>query len=151
MQFFLSDENATQNLAKSFSEFVQKGQIIFLRGDLGVGKSSFARYFIREKMSDPELDVVSPTFSLVQFYESADAELVHADLYRLKSEDELLELSLHDYLLNGILLIEWPEIAQNFLPQPDYDLFFSIHGNGRYVKIQSNNTALTEQLQRNFT
>ncbi len=86
-----------------------KGDVVFLKGTLGVGKSFFARSFIRALAKNPKLEVPSPTFTLVQIYEDLKIPVWHFDLYRLESSDEVFEIGLDEALSEGISLIEWPE------------------------------------------
>jgi tRNA threonylcarbamoyladenosine biosynthesis protein TsaE len=111
----LSDEIATATLAARISELAEAGDIIALKGDLGTGKTTFARGFIRARGSEEE--VPSPTFTLVQIYELAPAAIWHFDLYRLKSPEEVWELGIEDAFNEGISLIEWPERLGPLLPR----------------------------------
>jgi tRNA threonylcarbamoyladenosine biosynthesis protein TsaE len=86
--------------------YLDRGDCVALYGDLGAGKSSFARAIIRE-LSGPQ-DVPSPTFTLVQVYETPKGHLAHFDLYRIKHAEEVFELG-WDEAHNGIVLVEWPE------------------------------------------
>jgi tRNA threonylcarbamoyladenosine biosynthesis protein TsaE len=111
----LPDEAATAALAARISGLAAPGDIIALKGDLGAGKTSFARAFIRSLGGEEE--VPSPTFTLVQIYELAAAAVWHFDLYRLKSAEEAWELGIEDAFSEGISLIEWPERMGSLLPQ----------------------------------
>jgi tRNA threonylcarbamoyladenosine biosynthesis protein TsaE len=111
----LPDEAATAALAARISGLAAPGDIIALKGDLGAGKTSFARAFIRSRGGEEE--VPSPTFTLVQIYELAEAAVWHLDLYRLKSAEEAWELGIEDAFSEGISLIEWPERLEALLPQ----------------------------------
>jgi N-acetylmuramate 1-kinase len=103
------------HFAGSLSLLVQAGDVITLGGDLGAGKSTFARGLIRALAQDPQLDVPSPTYTLMQYYETARLSVVHADLYRLKSVDELDELGWEEGSAGALLLIEWPEKITHLL------------------------------------
>lgn len=92
----------------------QVGDVIGLKGTLGVGKSFFAKNFVNS-LSEKPIEVLSPTFNLVYSYETKKGEVFHFDLYRLKSADELENIGFFDALKSGICLIEWPEIAADFL------------------------------------
>ncbi len=100
-------ELGTTQLASAFAELVRPGDIVLLSGDLGAGKSFFARCLLRILAQDPELEVPSPTFSLVQPYQLQAMNCLHADLYRLSDESEAEELGLFDG--NDLMLIEWPD------------------------------------------
>ncbi len=96
-------------------KIVKIGDIFCLNGNLGAGKSFFARKFINS-LTTAEIDISSPTFNLLNIYEiNNDLTIYHYDLYRLEDEEELEELALRDAFINGITLIEWPKIAQNYL------------------------------------
>jgi tRNA threonylcarbamoyladenosine biosynthesis protein TsaE len=112
----LPDETATQALARSLAALANSGEQLALIGDLGTGKTVFARAFIRA-LCGADIEVPSPTFTIVQTYDAKDGrELFHFDLYRLESPDEALELDIDDAFANGISLIEWPERLGSFLP-----------------------------------
>lgn len=106
-RFKILSENGTKELAIAFAKLVDVGDIILLSGDLGAGKSFFARCLIRALANDPNLEVPSPTFALVQPYQFADMNCLHADLYRLSDESEAEELGLFDG--DNLMLIEWPD------------------------------------------
>lgn len=110
-------EEETADLAKRFAGSLPARQILFLEGDLGAGKSVFARALIRELVNDPDLTVPSPTFNLLQVYETPEFPIWHYDLYRLKEPDEIEELSWDDALSSGIVLIEWPEKLEHLKPE----------------------------------
>src|ERR1700724_308472 len=96
----LPDEGATAAFAARISGLAAPGDIIALKGDLGAGKTTFARAFIRSRGGEEE--VPSPTFTLVQIYELAEAAVWHLDLYRLKSAEEAWELGIEDAFSEGI-------------------------------------------------
>ena len=110
----LPDEAATAAFAARISELAEVGDVIALKGDLGCGKTSFARSFIRARGGAEE--VPSPTFTLVQIYELTPAAIWHFDLYRIKSSEEAWELGIEDAFSEGISLIEWPERLGPLLP-----------------------------------
>ena len=104
------------SLAEKIADESQKGAVIGLVGTLGSGKSFFAKHFINF-LSEKKTEVLSPTFNLVYSYETKKGEVFHFDLYRLKNPEELENIGFFDALRFGICLIEWPEIAQDFLPK----------------------------------
>src|SRR6516164_1301002 len=120
--FDLPDERAMVALAARISALAAPGDIIALKGDLGAGKTSFARGFIRARGG--EEDVPSPTFTLVQIYELGGMAIWHFDLYRLKSPDEAWELGIEDAFSEGISLIEWPERLGPLLPKHRLEIIF---------------------------
>jgi tRNA threonylcarbamoyladenosine biosynthesis protein TsaE len=111
----LPDEAATAVFAARISALAAAGDIIALKGDLGAGKTSFAREFIRARGGVEE--VPSPTFTLVQVYEIGCVAIWHFDLYRLESPEEAWELGIEDAFSEGISLIEWPERLGALLPR----------------------------------
>src|SRR5438067_11898845 len=111
----LPDENATAALAARIAALARPGDVIALEGELGAGKTSFARAFIRARGGAEE--VPSPTFTLVQTYELADGAIWHFDCYRLRDPEEAWELGIEDAFQDGISLIEWPERLGPLLPK----------------------------------
>jgi tRNA threonylcarbamoyladenosine biosynthesis protein TsaE len=112
----LPDEAATAALAARISALVAPGDIIALKGDLGAGKTSFARAFIRARC-DMHEEVPSPTFTLVQIYQADALAIWHFDLYRLNRAEEAWELGIEEAFASGVSLIEWPELLESLLPQ----------------------------------
>lgn len=103
----LPDADATARLGAALAPLLAPGDAVLLKGPLGMGKSTLARGLIRA-LTRPDEDVPSPTFTLVQFYES-DPPIAHFDLYRLTRPEEAVEIGLDDALDRGAVLIEWPE------------------------------------------
>src|SRR6516162_10934706 len=118
----LPDEAATAAFAARISALAATGDIIALKGDLGAGKTTFARGFIRARGGTEE--VPSPTFTLVQIYDLGSAVVWHFDLYRLKSPEEAWELGIEDAFSEGISLIEWPERLGPLLPRRRLEIEF---------------------------
>jgi tRNA threonylcarbamoyladenosine biosynthesis protein TsaE len=110
----LPNEDATAALAARIAALARAGDVIALKGELGAGKTSFARAFIRARGGSE--DVPSPTFTLVQVYELDDAAIWHFDAYRLRDPDEAWELGIEDAFCGGISLIEWPERLGSLVP-----------------------------------
>jgi len=119
----LPDENATAALAARLAAAAVPGDVLALAGDLGAGKTSFARAFIRARGGDEA--VPSPTFTLVQIYDLPGGAIWHFDLYRLRHADEIWELGIEDALRDGISLIEWPERIAGLLPKSRLDIAFA--------------------------
>ncbi len=120
MIYNTSSENETIEVATSFATLLNTGDIILLKGDLGMGKSVFSRAIIRHLTKSPDLNVPSPTFTLVQTYDTTDPKtgtLWHFDLYRLKSPEELYEIGWEDALTSGVILVEWPERLDYLTPR----------------------------------
>ena len=118
--------NALQNQAESLAVAVGFPCCILLWGDMGVGKTTFSKAFIRSLLKDNKTEVPSPTFTLVQTYQTDKGEIWHSDLYRLKSAEEILELGLLEALKTSICLIEWPDRLQNYLPNRRIDVYLSV-------------------------
>ena len=114
----------TRSLASKLALGAKRGDCYCLSGDLGAGKTEFARSFIRARMG-AEVKVTSPTFNILQIYE-ADIPIYHFDLYRLKSEGELMEIGLEEALEKGICLIEWPQVAETVLPAERVNIHIDI-------------------------
>jgi tRNA threonylcarbamoyl adenosine modification protein YjeE len=100
----------------------RRGDAFALSGELGAGKTSFARAFVRALLDDPYAEVPSPTFTLVQTYHAARFAVAHFDLYRLESPDEAEELGFDEVLERGAAVIEWPERAPHLLPASRLDI-----------------------------
>jgi tRNA threonylcarbamoyl adenosine modification protein YjeE len=116
LTFVLSSESQTVQWAAALATRCVQGDCILLKGDLGAGKTAFARGFIQALCGEQE-EVTSPTFTLMQEYHTrAGQPLWHFDLYRLKNAAELEQLGMDDALTHGMTLIEWPEIAEERLP-----------------------------------
>jgi N-acetylmuramate 1-kinase len=113
----LKNEAETLAFAASLALAVSGEDVITLSGDLGAGKSTFARALIRALAGDDALEVPSPTYAILQSYDTPRMGVVHADLYRLKSADELYDIGWDEAANGALLLIEWPERLGDFLPQ----------------------------------
>ena len=111
-------------LAKKISTECSEREIITLSGPLGVGKSTFAKYFIKYFLNE-EIDVTSPTYTIVQRYSSNQrSEVWHMDFYRLKNDTNVDDLDLHEAFEKAVCLIEWPEKLNHIIPQKRIDLNF---------------------------
>jgi tRNA threonylcarbamoyladenosine biosynthesis protein TsaE len=104
----LPDLAATEALAKCLASVAHPGDCICLEGSLGAGKTAFARAFLRAATADPQLDVPSPSFTLVQIYDTGIGPVFHYDLWRLEGSASMAELDWED-ALDGIVLVEWPD------------------------------------------
>jgi len=134
----LADETATQALAAKLAAAAACPAFIALRGDLGAGKTAFARAFIRALPGTaPDEDVPSPTFTLVQTYDSTSGPVWHFDLYRIERPSELRELGWDDAIDDGICLVEWPEKAEAALPDDRLEVVITrgAHESARHVKV----------------
>jgi tRNA threonylcarbamoyl adenosine modification protein YjeE len=107
---FLPDDAATAALGAELAASLKPGDLVLLEGDLGAGKTALARAIIRALAGDPDLEVPSPTFALVQPYRAGEHDVLHADLYRIGDPREIDELGLLDDA-QAIVLVEWAERA----------------------------------------
>ena len=149
-RFELPDEAATAALARALAALLRPGDVVSLSGELGAGKTSFARALINalpRSDDDGEEEVPSPTFTLVQVYARAPAPVWHFDLYRIESPEELFELGLEEALAEGITLIEWPERMGAMRPAHALELalHFGSSPSQRWAEL-SGDDAWTERL-----
>ncbi|CAN7635211.1 tRNA (adenosine(37)-N6)-threonylcarbamoyltransferase complex ATPase subunit type 1 TsaE [Rhizobium sp. LjRoot254] len=145
--YFLADDEATRALGEDLALTVKPGDCLALSGDLGAGKSSLARALIRAIAGDDELEVPSPTFTLVQSYD-LKYQVAHFDLYRLADESELAELGLDEALERGVVLIEWPDKAGSALPGDAIRIEISHEGAGRRLKLDVGEGRFADRLTR---
>lgn len=133
----LADAEATDALGADLAAQLKPGDLVLLVGDLGAGKTALARAIIRTLAGDPDLDVPSPTFALVQPYDSPRGAILHADLYRLGDPREVDELGLADNP-DAIVLVEWPERAPELFAAASLIIELAIPpgGEGRTVTLR---------------
>ncbi len=137
-QFHLEGEAETEALARRLSLWAKPGLLIALHGEVGAGKSTFARAFIRALFKPGfDTDVPSPTFSLIQTYDETRVLVFHADLYRVKSADEISELGLDELLQTHIGLIEWPERLASPLTEDVLHVTLSGRGESRDAELNA--------------
>src|SRR5687767_1251922 len=111
----LADEQDTERLVVDIAAALEPGDLVTLSGDLGAGKTTFARAMIRHVADDPAIPVPSPTFPLMQIYELPRFPVVHVDLYRLDAPGDLAELGFDDLPEGAVMMMEWPDRALGFL------------------------------------
>jgi tRNA threonylcarbamoyladenosine biosynthesis protein TsaE len=133
----------TKAVALRIRENLQNGDIILLKGEIGAGKSHFARSLIQAAMDKVE-DVPSPTFTLVQTYDTLTGSIWHADLYRLSDQSEVFELGLIDAFGNDIVLIEWPDRLGYLEPQDALTIELVILENDKREIIFSTSSCMWE-------
>ena len=130
----------TIKLAKKFSQILKKGDVVFLYGEIGVGKTTFIKHIINnfQKNNDIKLtEVTSPTFNLVNEYDSGDLIIHHYDLFRLKNIQEINNIGLLENIKKNLTLIEWPEKIEKMIKNR-ISLFFEYENDydRRFIKIQ---------------
>ena len=137
MKIALSDAEATTRLGQVIAPLLAAGDSVLLYGPLGMGKSTLARGLIRA-LTSPDEDVPSPTFTLVQFYDS-ETPVAHFDLYRLTRPEEAFEIGLDEALDEGCAVIEWPErlgeAPERFLGPDRLTLIIAEDGDGRLATV----------------
>ena len=126
----LADETATEQLGATLAARLKPGDVVGLKGGLGAGKTTLARAILRAASGDPMLIVPSPTFTLVEVYETGRGTYWHFDLYRLEKPEQVFELGWEDARADGIVLLEWPERLGPLLPR-HLSVTLEIVGDGR--------------------
>lgn len=144
----LAGLKATHKLAQCLAQIAKAGDVIALSGDLGAGKTEFARAFIRT-LADPDEDVPSPTFTLVQTYETDTVEIWHFDLYRLEHPEDVFELGIEEALHEAVSLIEWPDHMGTYIPRDRLEVRLSVTKgkNHRQAELVPHNTDWSERLR----
>jgi len=122
-------EEETQKFARDLSKLLAQGDVLLLQGDLGMGKTVFSRSLIRALCGDEQLDVPSPTFTLVQSYDSPKGTIWHFDLYRLSDSSEIYEIGWEEAIADGVVLVEWPERLGTLKPKDAIEITLSGHKN----------------------
>jgi len=129
----LSSLKDTKKLSEKISKIIKVDDIIFLYGEIGVGKTTFVRFLINQLEVVNKInksDILSPTFNIVYDYEIKKIKILHFDLYRLKKYKDILELGMFENSENNIIIVEWPELIEP-KPQDRIDIFFE------YSKLES--------------
>ena len=109
----ITSEKLTKELAKKFTKYLKGGEFIFLYGEMGVGKTTFVKYFINEFQTLhnlPQTEVTSPTFSLLNEYQVKDMRIKHYDLFRINRKEDINNLDIFENDNKLITLIEWPQL-----------------------------------------
>ena len=134
----LSSENKTEEIAIRILKKLKPGDIVFLYGEMGVGKTTFVRYLINEfqkKNQLKQIEVTSPTFNLLNEYQINQMKINHYDLFRLKSAEELKNLDLFMDTANSITIIEWPQIIKE-KPKNLIELIFKYENDHKKRSVQ---------------
>ncbi len=144
----LPDEAASERLAASLAMLAGQGDLIALEGDLGTGKTTIARSFVRSLADNPALEVPSPTFTLVQTYDLNGASVAHMDFYRLEEAAEIDELGIDEALDAGPVIVEWPSRAGDLLPSGGLLIVLTETDGGRSAHLTSGSESWTERLAK---
>ena len=128
-----NSENDTKNFAKQLAKELNKGDIVILSGDLGVGKTKFVEGFLSNFNLEDEIS--SPTFNIVNEYQKDDVIIYHFDVYRLQDSSEFYELGGEEFFDNGICLIEWGEIIEDAIPDSHITVLFERDSNLENTRI----------------
>lgn len=132
---FLADTSATEQFGAELWGSLPKPAVVFLQGDLGAGKTTLVRAYLRAAGFTGA--VKSPTYTLVEEYAINDGNVFHFDLYRLSDPEELEWIGIRDYFdAAAVCFIEWPDKGHGFLPAPDYIISLLPEGNGRRLNIE---------------
>ena len=124
----ITSEKSTIELAEKLTSYIKGGEYIFLHGEMGVGKTTFVKYFINKFQTDEQLkltEVTSPTFNLLNEYETNHFIIKHYDLFRIKNSSEIKDLDIFEKGEKNITLVEWPQLLKNSNEAKKIDLFFT--------------------------
>ena len=130
----LPDEAATEQLGATLAQRLKPGDVVALIGGLGAGKTTLARAILRAASGDAAMVVPSPTFTLVEVYDTPRGTFWHFDLYRLEQPEQVFELGWEEALAEGIVLIEWPERLGPLLPK-HLSVSLEVDGDGRQAHL----------------
>ena len=136
-KFFLNSLADTEKLAKKISKIIKNGVCLCLNGKLGIGKTTLVKFILKHRM-DKKINVNSPTFSLVNVYETNNLRVWHYNLYRLNHKSEIYNLDI-ELALRDCTIIEWPEIIEDILPNDRINIYFDeINSTSIEISILSN-------------
>ena len=134
--FFLPDEAATERLGAALAARLRPRDTVALEGGLGAGKTTLARAILRAAAGTPDLVVPSPTFTLVEVYDTARGAFWHFDLYRLEAPEQVFELGWEEARADGVALVEWADRLGPLLPADRLAITLSTEGTGRRAHLQ---------------
>ena len=149
--FNINSVKKTQIIASSLYQVSMLGDMFALYGDIGVGKTTFIKYFINQAIN--KVNVTSPSYNLYFKYNSSKAPIYHMDAWRLECENEILNLGIHDYFQEAIFLIEWAEKVESFLPTNKLKINMNYKNNLRSISFYGNETwkkRLRKKFSRDF-
>ncbi|TAJ38962.1 MAG: tRNA (adenosine(37)-N6)-threonylcarbamoyltransferase complex ATPase subunit type 1 TsaE [Reyranella sp.] len=132
----LPDEAATERLGAALAERLRPRDVVALVGGLGAGKTTLARAILRAASGEPALIVPSPTFTLVEVYDTPRGAFWHFDLYRMEEPEQVFELGWEEARTDGIALVEWAERLGPLLPHERLTVTLSIEGEGRRATLE---------------
>jgi len=140
----ITSEKSTRELAEKLTLYFKGGEYVFLHGEMGVGKTTFVKYFINKFQTDEKLkltEVTSPTFNLLNEYETNHFMIKHYDLFRIKNSSEIKDLDIFERDEKIITLVEWPKLLKDSNKAKKIDLFFTYENelNNRTVQIKGLN------------
>ena len=140
LRLYLKDEAVTVQRGQQLAASLSPGLVVFLHGELGAGKTTFARGVLRGLGHVGA--VKSPTYTLVEPYTAASPALYHFDLYRLGDPQELEYMGVRDYFADDtVVMMEWPERGAGFLPPPDLEINMLVQGDGRELDLRATSSA----------
>ena len=145
----LQDADSTARFAERLAARLNSGDVVLLSGPVGAGKTHFARALVQSILDFPE-DVPSPTFTLVQSYDTRHGPLWHADLYRINTESEVEELGLEQAFEEAICLIEWPDRLGSLTPPNALNIHFKTTGSGRTAHLTWDDARWDDKLSVEF-
>lgn len=135
MQRFLKNTEETEQFGAELFRMLPEKCVVYLEGDLGAGKTTLVRGFLRA--AGYAGAVKSPTYTLVEEYQVDEHKVFHFDLYRLADPEELEWIGVRDYFAgDGVCFIEWPAMGKGFLPEPDWLIQLALQGSGRFLTVQ---------------
>ena len=141
----ISSEKSTKELAEKLTSYFKGGEYVFLYGEMGVGKTTFIKYFINKFQTDERLkltEVTSPTFNLLNEYKTNNFMIKHYDLFRIKNSSEIKDLDIFEKNQKIITLVEWPQLLKNSNKTKSIDLLFKYENDlqNRTVQIKGLNS-----------
>ena len=147
MTMTLPDEAATLALGAKLSDLLKSGWVVYLRGNLGAGKTTLVRGLLRALGYEGR--VKSPTYTLLESYELSRFILQHYDLYRMIDPREWLDAGFRDDCnANTLCIVEWPEKAKGLLPKPDLEIHLEVAGEGRVAHLSALSARCRKEMER---